>query len=344
MPEITFFNILITIFLIAAFLGLLYLINYILGRQIQKKQKQLSNDLACKKASREDKKRLRNDFFWADPKPFAFKMLLLTLGIFIFLLINHPITIVISIILAIVTFFFLRFAYKSYKAFPEKAAKELQEFEDQVKASIEQEISFKGDNIQVFSAEDEQFDTKPKIFDFPTKITKISFPPFETNPKKQPIIHTRKLEFLILSREYFSICKNASTFNLLEPARFPPMKQCAKIPGKAGECHEHYYSQMRNVEYDDAKECIRILYNDDRDDVEFPCKKMAPSRKPAMKALQEKLRLTERQRLHKIDEHEKFEEIQDRRSTKGRNIFDEEPKPFFANKDVEDNQEINDKE
>jgi hypothetical protein len=92
------------------------------------------------------------------------------------------------------------------------------------------------------------------------------------------------------------------------------MKQCAEISGKAGECHEHYYSQMRNVEYDNAKECIRIIYYDERDDVEFPCKKLAPNRKPAMKALQEKLRLTERQRLHKIDEHEKFEKIQERRS------------------------------
>jgi len=35
-----------------------------------------------------------------------------------------------------------------------------------------------------------------------------------------------------------------------------------------------------------------------------------------MKALKEKLRLTERQRLHKINEHEKYEEIKDRRICK----------------------------
>lgn len=323
MPNFDFSSGFFILFLIALFVGTLYLLNYILGRKINKKRFELSNKVACKKAQREERQRLLTDYFWSDYMRFAWIMLTISLCIGILLAIGHYITIILGLLLFIPTYYFLRFARKSYNEFPEKAAARLKKFEEQVEESILNEISFKGDNIQRFTRDDENFETEPMLFSFPTSISKIAFPPFETNPKKQPIFKTKKLEYLILSREYFSICKNASTFNLLEPARFPPFKQCAEIPGKAGECHEHYYSQMRNVEYDNAKECIRIIYYDDRPDVEFPCKKIAPNRKPAMKALQEKLRLTERQRLHKIDEHEKFEEIQERRSTKKEHNSDE---------------------
>lgn len=314
MPDLDLSSIPMVLFLLAVFIGILYLINYRLGREINLKRTKFTNSAACRKALKAHKRRLITDYFWSDYMRFAWIMLGFVLSIGILLAIGHIITFVLALILAILTGVFLLFAMKSYKAFPEKAAARLKKFETEVEDALRTEISFKGDNIQNFSSEDDNFDTNPIIFSFPTAVSKIPFPPFETNPRKQPIIKTRKMEYLILSREYFSICKNAGTFNLLDPARFPLMKQCAEIPGKAGECHEHYYSQMRNVEYDNAKECIRIIYYDERDDVEFPCKKLAPNRKPAMKALQEKLRLTERQRLHKIDEHEKFEKIQERRS------------------------------
>jgi Ca2+/Na+ antiporter len=314
MPDLDLSNTPMILFILAVFIGVLYLINYRLEREINLKRMQFSNSAACRKVLKEHRWRLLTDYFWSDYMRFAWIMLLLVLSIGILLAIDHTITIILAALVTILTVFFLRFAIKSYKAFPEKAAARLQKFETEVENTLKTEISFKGDNIQSFSSEDDNFDTNPIIFSFPTDVSKVAFPPFESNPRKQPIIKTRRMEYLILSREYFSICKNANTFNLLDPARFPPMKQCAEISGKAGECHEHYYSQMRNVEYDNAKECIRIIYYDERDDVEFPCKKLAPNRKPAMKALQEKLRLTERQRLHKIDEHEKFEKIQERRS------------------------------
>jgi hypothetical protein len=288
--------------------------------KFDKKKTELTNQAACNKALREHRKRLWTDYFWADAKRFAWIMLFFVFFITLGLAIGYKTTdtlqivsFIFSFVIFLSTLYFLNFARKSYKAFPGIASAKLKAYEEQVEEAIKKEISFNGDRIQIFSDEDEEFDTTPQIFSFPVGITKVPFPPFEKNAKKQPIINTKKLEFLVLSREYFSICKNASTFNLLDPKRGPAPKKCAELPGSAGECHEHYYSQMRNVEYDAKKECIRIIYYDERDDVEFPCKKAAPNRKPAMKALKEKLRLTERQRLRKIDEHEKYEEIKNRR-------------------------------
>jgi len=116
-----------------------------------------------------------------------------------------------------------------------------------------------------------------------------------------------------LSREYFSICKNSSTFDLLNPKRANEKKKCAEVAGSSGECHEYYYSQMQNVQYDAKNECIRIIYSADsgHEDVTFPCKK--PSAKAPLKALKEKLRLTERQKLQKILEHKNYEDIKDKR-------------------------------
>lgn len=325
MSYFTVSNIAITLFLVILSALFLVFLNYITQQKLNKKKTEFSNNAGCRQALKAHRRRLYTDYFWSDYMRFAWVMLILTLLIGICLAIAHLITFIIALFLAVLGYFFIRFSMKSYKEFEEKAKTRLSQFESEVEADIRNEISFKGDNIQIFSEGDSGFDTNPLIFSFPTKVSKIAFPPLEKNAKKHSIVSTRKLEFLILSREYFSICKNASTFNLLEPDRAGPPKKCAELPGKGGECHEHYYSQMRNVEYDNKEECIRIIYYDERDDVEFPCKKMAPNRKPAMKALQEKLRLTERQKLKKIDEHEKYEKIM-RRREENSNSDDEEPK------------------
>ena len=312
-------------------LGVLSIYLFALKAKFTKKKTEISNNSACKKAISEHKRRLYTDYFWSDSSRFSWILLFLVFFILLTLALAYKttglfsiISLVVSLVFLIITLFFLLFAYKSYKAFPAKAAERLKAFEKQVQDSIDKEISFEGDNIQSFSDKDEAFDTKPNVFDFPTGITKIPFPPFEKNAKNHKIIATKKIEFLILSREYFSICKSAATFNLLDPAREGIPKKCTEKAGSGGECNEHYYSQMRNVEYDAKKECIRIIYYDEEDNVEFKCKKTDKKRKEAMKALKEKLRLTERQRLHKINEHEKYEEIKDRRICKNEDTNEEE--------------------
>ncbi len=314
---------LIQLLLILIAIGIFAVYLYFFKVTIDKKKTELSNRSACRRVKREHRRRLWTDYFWSDAKRFAWIMLFITFFIALGLALAYRTTgalqifnLIFSLFFFLLSLKFLHFAYKSYKAFPSIASAKLQEYEEQVEAAIKKEISFNGDNIQSFSDKDSAFDTEPTIFSFPIGISKVPFPPFEKNAKKQPIIATKKLEFLVLSREYFSICQKASTFNLLEPDRAGIPKKCAELPGRAGECHEHYYSQMRNVEYDATKECIRIIYYDERDDVELPCKKLAPNRVAAMKALKEKLRLTERQRLRKIDEHEKYEEIKNRRGVK----------------------------
>ena len=292
--------------------GFIFIFMYMLTPKYNARKANMTNKAACRKANLAIFIRNWTDYFWSDYMRAAWIMLFLIFFIALGIALSNIWGYIFSLILTFVTIGFIIFATKSYKNFPKKAAARLKEFEDQVKTAIEKEMTFEGDNIQIFSNKDDEFDTKPKIFTFPVNITKVPFPPLETRPPKQPIIDTRKLEFLVLSREYFSTCQGAGTFNLLHPKQAPENKQCAEAKGTGGECNEYYYSQMQNVEYDGKEGCIRIVYYGDIPDATFKCKK-GPEQKAAMKALKEKLRLTERQRLHKIDEHEKYEKIKSRR-------------------------------
>jgi hypothetical protein len=291
---------------------LIYILYLILNKKIKHGNTLKTTKKNCAKEKKRVAKRNKYDYFWKEYMTFSWITLLLGLSIFLGFSTKHIFGILYSVMSIFLFIYFMNFAIKNYLRFEEKAKKRIDDFEEQVRASIDSEISFNGDNIQTFTDGDDGFDTKVQKFEFPTAVTRIPFPPLEKNAKNHKIISTRRLEFLVLSREYFSICKNTSTFNLLDPKLD---KKCIEAKGAAGECDEYYYSQMQNVQYDNEKECIRIIYNTNtgHKNVTFDCKKIAANRKPAMKALKEKLRLTERQKLHKINEHEKYEELKDRR-------------------------------
>jgi hypothetical protein len=293
-----------------------YFAYYFLNKKVKGKQTARGVAKACADVNRAIAMRNATDYFWKDPMPFIWISIFLLFFISLGFVTHTFFGLLSSILFIIISIFFGIFAYKSYSNFETKAKARLTEFENAVKASIEQvHIIDRKDPIGKFTKIDEAFDTDPDPLYFATGITKIAFPPFEKNPKKQPIIHTKKIEVLILARDYFCICKGATPFNLLEPKLGPVPKKCPEVRA-GGECDEYYYSQMQNVKYDPKNECIRIIYHahTGHEDVVFPCKKVDPNRKKAMDALKEKLRLTERQKLQKIQEHKSYEDIKDKRS------------------------------
>lgn len=308
MHTLTIF-ILVTLSVIALAAIFWTIIQYYLAK-IKKRKGLKTNKKACKQVERAIWIRNHTDYFWSDSSRFAWISIFMIFFIALGIVSEHTVGYLFSISVGFFFLFFLWFAQRSYIQFEDKAKAQLSAFENTIKNAIRKEISFEGDNIQRFSDQDYICETDVKIFEFPIQKKTVPFPPFEDNVKKQPIILSRKLEFLILSREYFSICKGATTFNLLDPARAGVPKKCAEIKAP-GECHEYYYSQMRNVVYQD--DSIQIIFENEEDNVVFKCPKAAANRKPAMKALKEKLRITERQRLKKIDEHRKFEDLYDKR-------------------------------
>jgi len=271
------------------------------------KKATLTNAQECRKQKRKELFDNWYYFFWSNPFRFVWISIFVIFFIALGIAFGTFWWVLASVFFTLLYIPFLIFARKSYLWFPKVAKERLDAFEKAIMDGIKKEVTFDGDRIQTFSNEDKEFDTEPQIFSFPTA-TKFDYPLFETRAPKKPIVKTKKLEFLILSREYFSICKGATEFNLLEPKKAPLAKKCAYLKG-AGECNEYYYSQMQNVEYDGK--AIHIIYNTGTPDVSFTCKK--GTHKPAMKALKEKLRLTERQRLKKMQEHKYYEDVKDKR-------------------------------
>lgn len=296
--------IIIILLIVAVFLFIYIKIN------LKKKTNNLSNRAACKKVHREILIRNWTDYFWSNSMRFAWiTLFFLTTIIYSYVGYIHFhifAGVVISTVFFIIMLFFFFFAWKSYIGFEEKAKKQLTAFENAIKSGIKKEINFDGDSIQAYAKNNSTMDTDEEIFYFYSKPKRIPFPLFEKSEKNQPILE-QKLEALILSHEYFSICKSATTFNLLNPKLADVAKKCTESKG-AGECDEYYYSQIRNVLYKD--DAIQIIFDKEEDNVSFKCPKGAKNRKPAMKALKEKLRITERQRLAKIDEHKKFKDIE----------------------------------
>ncbi len=295
----------------------LYMIYYTSKFKINQKKTQLSNKLECDRVRQEQLFRNWYDYFWSNPMRFWWTLLFLCFFVGLGLSLDRTLAysglgLLFSFISFVTLTAFLVFAYKSYYWFPIKAKARLEEFEKAIEAGIRKETESEEDNIHEFTKHDEEFDTEPVIFKFPVEVKKCQYPLFEKNPKKQTVIAERKLEFLVLSSEYFNICKSATKFKLLDPERLPEPKKCAEKRA-AGGCKEFYYSQMKNVYYDMGKEAIVIKYYNDIDDVEFAVKKTNGDRTKAVKELRKKLRIKERQILKKLEEQNNYESIKDRR-------------------------------
>jgi len=301
-------NMLIYLLIAVALVASFIYVKMKLGTFFDIKKAALTNAEECRKVRRKEFFDNWYYFFWSKPMRFVWISITVIFLILLGIAFGTFWWVLASVFFTLLYIPFLIFARKSYVWFPKVAKERLDTFEKAIMDGIKKEITFDGDNIQSFSNKDEEFDTKPQIFSFPVNVTKFDYPLFETRPPKKTVFKTKKLKFLILSREYFSICKGATEFNLLEPKKAPLAKKCAYLKG-AGECNEYYYSQMQNVEYDGK--AIHIIYNTGTPDVSFPCKK--GTHKKAMTALKEKLRLTERQRLKKIQEHKYYEDVKEKR-------------------------------
>jgi len=268
----------------------------------------LTNKEKCYKVKRQDFINNWTKYFWSNKWRFVwisvFFLFLILLGIAI----GGFGGILFSVFIALCYLPFLWWARKSYVLFPKYAKEKLASFEEAIKNAIKKDTeTLKGDNIQKFSDTNNEFDIKPQIFNFPVGVEKFDYPLFEPNPVKKTVIKRRKLEFLVLAKEFFRVYKNATTFDLINPARAPLPKGCVELKG-AGPYKEHYYSQMQNVEYDGKAIVIKYTKSSGIPDVHFTCKKGTEG--PALSAFQEKLRIIERQRLGKIQEYKYYKDIE----------------------------------
>ena len=296
--------VIVTILVTTVILSLWKIVFPFCQARLKKKILPNTNRKECEKLLREQWWRNHTDYFWSEPSRFVWISIILLFLIALSISIGGFWGLLFGVIFAIGASLFFRWAYISYHNYPKLAKAQLEAFEKAIIDGVNKEISFEGDNIQRFSNEDKEFDTAPKVFTFPVETVKLEYPLYSGN---KTIISEQKLEFLILSREYLSICQGATKFNLLEPKRADEKKKCAEIKG-VGECHEYYYSQIKNVKYEEGG--IKIISHNNEELAFFKCKKDPK----AMKALHEKLRLTERQKLKKIDEQYYYESIKEKRT------------------------------
>ncbi len=270
-----------------------------LNDKLRRKKDARNTKIACQKVKKTIAYRNRIDYFWKETKTVTRISLVLIILIILGIATETVYGVLSSILFTLIAGLFGLFAYKSFFDFETKTKERLDLFENRIRQAVEKEAGMI--EAATMGMMDEQGNPvlKTEIFEFNASVKKIPFPPLEKDVKEQKIISTRRLEFLILGVNYFSVCKSATLYNLLQPAQEDADKLCAEKKGALGECSEFYYSQVQRIEYDTAKECVRIIFDFDHEDIEFACKKTAACRKAATGAFRERLRITERQRLRK---------------------------------------------
>jgi len=291
--------------------------------EYEKKKKQVTNKIKCKQVELAYRKRLWNEYFWHKPMRFFWISGLFIIAIILAILpINlHNLYIdIVSIILAIIIFvayiFFLKFAYDRYVNFERIAKEKLDQFEAPIRKAVNDLAKYTGDTIKQYSEKDEVLEKDFNYIFFieqPKEVTKLEFPPFAP-PLKRTIINTRKLEYLVFTNEYVCSYTNAWKFNLLKPERKPERNGCEeKTAGVLGpSSREHFYSDIAYGKFDG--ETFKIVYKTGEEfELITVYDRLPPDLKKKkntiMAVLKYKLRITERQKLRKVDEYAKMEYI-----------------------------------
>lgn len=291
-----------------------YMFMFYTGNEYKKRKGAFVKNRDIKKLQRDANWEDFKNFFWRDPQYFMWTTVILSFLALLGLAIGGIGGYIMSFLFFVLMGLFVYWSRQSYVRFPKIAKERLDKFNEEVRTAIHKQVSFEADNIQRFADQDSEFDTEPRIFEFPVETKKMNYHPFNIELKKgdNNMIIEQKLEFLVLSREYFSICQKAPKFNFFNH-RGDAKKKFAPKKGVPGACNEFYYSQMANVQYDGK--AIRIIYEGNKEDAVFTCKPTDKATQPAIKALKEKLRLTERQKFRKMQEHLSYEEIKAKRDS-----------------------------
>ncbi len=298
------------IFLTIAFLYAIYIDT--IKKKFTVHKTQLENKIICEKYKWKGKLNRLTNLIWLKPKMI---LTVVVLGFFfeVFLIIANTIfSLILALIFFILYIYFIKFIYDKYFAFREFAKKKLQEHEEAIKDAVMKQAYATDSLIQKYRYEDEYKDVDFELFTHPKKdVKKAKFPPFIDIPdEKRDVVLERVMQFIVLGPDFLMACLNPTPFNLEKPLRDEPKKKCALLR-KPGDCKEVYYSQIKTVFYKD--QYIHIVLWDEKEEPIKIFVKKKPDAGPLMTAIKARLRITERQRLGKIQEQLFFENLLQKR-------------------------------
>jgi hypothetical protein len=244
--------------LLILFAILFYIYKNSITSKINKVKSSYKNSLECKRILSKDRNRLFTDYFWYDFNTFVYLNVIFALIFAIVLVLDNVISSAIGFLITTLYIYFIIWTKEKYQKFPDIAKERLESFENSIKEALKKELSVYGQDIEYFSSFDKIKDLNKSIviFETPTSVSKIKFPPFG---KSKNIIKTRKLTFLVVGEDFIIVCTNATEFNLLYPKRGDIKKKCAEIKSLGG-CEEYLLQNICDFEIQGkiliAKSCL----------------------------------------------------------------------------------------
>ena len=313
-------NILLVAFLLILFATFIYILSKSLKKWFFVKKEKWTQKKACEEAKWLDKKLRYTDYFWANPWLF----IVISLGFFMLytlsLFLYESTKVVLFLLIFVLYIAFVKYAIKWYINFPKVAKEKLEEHENAITENVCKETTEHSRKINEFLSSyslpsidysNIDFDCKDNVIKHPTAIEKFDYPPFiNLDGPKKSVIKSRQLQFFILERDFMIACLSPAKFDLLYPERLDEKKKCALKRG-AGKCFDIFYSEIKQVTYEDGG--IKIYYWDNlcKEPIIMKVGKEEDA-KPDIFKIRQQIRLLERQRLNKIAEILQFERLKDK--------------------------------
>jgi len=309
--------------LLVAFLAILFATFIYIGYKSYKKTREIAKEKkeqkkACREAKRLDWWRRHTDYFWANPWLF----IVYSLGFFMFytlsLFLYEATGIWLFILIFILYLVFVKYTIIWYRNFPKVAAQRLEEHENALIANVCKEINIHTDKINellsTYSIDkmdsiNLESDCKKNLIKHPTDVEKFDFPPFiKLDGPKKSVIKSRQMQFAVLERDFMLVCLNPTKFDLLNPPRGDLKKKCNYKRG-AGSCFDIFYSEIKQVVYEDGG--IKIYFWDryNKDPIVIKVAKEEDA-KPDILKIRQQIRMLEHSRLSKIEEILHFERVE----------------------------------
>jgi len=309
-------NIMLVVFIFVLFGTFVYVATKSANKWYAISKEKWSQFDTCEKLKISDLKRNYTHYFWYN----GWRFIVVSLGFFLIYMLSlfyyDESGYMWFVLIFVLYLVFVRYAIKWYIEFPQKAGDALKEHEDAIINAVCKEVAEHADMINEFLAKysldiTDDYNSKEEclknMIKHPTAVKKVNYPPFikMADPKK-PIVSERKIQFIVLERDFMLVCLGATIFNLLQPKRLIPKKMCA-YDRKAGPCKDIFYSTIKHVTYED--DGIKIFFWDKTEEPIVMKVKKPEDAKPDILRIRNRIRLVERQRLHKITEVLHFEHL-----------------------------------
>jgi len=236
-----------------------YMFMFYTGKEYKKRKGAFVKNKNTRKLQRRANWADFKDFFWSKKSTFTWTTIVLSFGFLFGLALNTSFGYLLSFIFFVLIVLFFYWTRENYIKFAIVSKEKLDKFDNEIKAILP------NNGEKIFTI----VEAKKMAYNLPTR------------PKREVVVE-KKMEFVIIYDEYFSVCQKASKFNLFSH-RGDAKNNFEYKKGAGGGCSKFFYLKIKKLGGNDNN--INFIYDGEEKKIELHGK----GGKGAVGAIQAKL-------------------------------------------------------